>query len=62
MASFNLLNSMQHDERILNLYEDEQDLAADVFKLFNYGVLSAKHREQGLPEPGEDSMPKEPAA
>jgi AcrR family transcriptional regulator len=61
MASFNLLNSMQHDERILNLYEDEQDLAADVFKLFNYGVLSAKHREQGLPRPGEDPIPQEPA-
>jgi AcrR family transcriptional regulator len=58
MASFNLINSMQHDDRILSLYDNVEDLAADVFKLFHYGVLSAKHREQGLPEPGEGSIPQ----
>jgi AcrR family transcriptional regulator len=48
MASFNLLNSMQHDQRIRGLYDDAERLAADVFKLFHYGALSAKHREAGL--------------
>jgi AcrR family transcriptional regulator len=56
MASFNLLNSMQHDQRIRSLYNDAERLAADVFKLFQYGVLSTKHREKGLPEPGDGPM------
>jgi AcrR family transcriptional regulator len=56
MTSFNLLNSMQHDHRILSLYEDNEKLATDVFKLFHYGALSAKHREQDPPEPGEGSL------
>ena len=59
MASFNLLNSMQHDERILSLYDDADELAADVFKLFHYGILSTKHREQGLTEFGEGSVAQE---
>ena len=45
MVAFNLLNSMQHDPMIRSLYEDDEHLAGDVFKLFHYGVLSAKHRE-----------------
>jgi AcrR family transcriptional regulator len=49
MAAFNLLNSMQHDPRIRDLYEDAETLAGDVFKLFHYGALSADHREAGLP-------------
>jgi AcrR family transcriptional regulator len=59
MASFNLLNSMQHDERIRGLYDDAGKLAADVFKLFYYGALSAKHREQGLSEPSDGPMSQE---
>ena len=50
MASFNLLNSMQHDPVIRGLYEDAGTLAGDVFKLFHYGVLTPKHREAGLHE------------
>ena len=50
MAAFNVLNSMQHDPRIRDLYEDAETLAGDVFKLFHYGALSADHREAGLPE------------
>jgi AcrR family transcriptional regulator len=50
MVSFNLLNSMQHDQRIRSLYDDAERLAADVFKLFYYGALSKKHREKGLHE------------
>jgi AcrR family transcriptional regulator len=50
MAAFDLLNSLQHDARIRNLYEDAEALAGDVFKLFYYGALSADHREAGLPE------------
>jgi AcrR family transcriptional regulator len=50
MAAFNLLNSMQHNPKIRSLYEDAETLAGDVFKLFHYGALSAKHREAGLPE------------
>ena len=50
MAAFNLLNSMQYDPRIRDLYEDAETLTGDVFKLFNYGALSTDHREAGLPE------------
>jgi len=50
MAAFNLLNSMQHDPRIRDLYEDAETLAGDVFKLFHYGALSPDHREAGLSE------------
>ncbi|NIM92934.1 MAG: TetR family transcriptional regulator [Anaerolineales bacterium] len=50
MAAFNLLNSMQHDVQIRSLYEDAETLAADVFKLFHFGALSAQHREAGLPK------------
>jgi AcrR family transcriptional regulator len=50
MAAFNILNSIQYDPRIRNLYEDAETLAGDVFKLFNYGALSTDHREAGLPE------------
>jgi AcrR family transcriptional regulator len=50
MASFNLLNTMQHDPGIRALYEDAGTLAGDVFKLFHYGILSTKHREAGLHE------------
>jgi AcrR family transcriptional regulator len=51
MAAFNLLNSMQHNPMIRSLYEDDESLAGDVFKLFHYGALSAKHRGgTGLPE------------
>jgi AcrR family transcriptional regulator len=59
MASFNLLNSMQYDQRIISLYDDAERLAADVFKLFHFGVLSKKHREKGLPEPGDGPMPQD---
>jgi AcrR family transcriptional regulator len=52
MAAFDLLNSMQHDPRIRDLYEDAETLATDVFKLFHYGALSTDHREAGLPETG----------
>ena len=50
MAAFDTLNSMQHDPRVRNLYEDAETLAGDVFKLFYYGALSGEHREAGLPE------------
>jgi AcrR family transcriptional regulator len=50
MAAFDLLNSMQYDRRIRDLYEDAETLAGDVFKLFHYGALSTDHREAGLPE------------
>jgi AcrR family transcriptional regulator len=50
MAAFDVLNSMQYDPRVRALYEDAETLAADVFKLFHYGALSADHREAGLPE------------
>jgi AcrR family transcriptional regulator len=50
MAAFDILNRMQQDPRIRGLYEDAETLAADVFKLFYYGALSANHREAGLPE------------
>jgi AcrR family transcriptional regulator len=50
MAAFDILNSLQHDPRIRDLYEDAEALAGDVFKLFYYGALSADHREAGLPE------------
>lgn len=50
MAAFDLLNRMQYDPRIRGLYGDAESLAADVFKLFYYGALSADHRESGLPE------------
>ena len=52
MAAFDILNSLQQDPRIRGLYEDAETLAADVFKLFYYGALSADHREAGLAEPG----------
>ena len=50
MASYSLLNSMQHDQGIRSLYDDAERLAADVFKLFQFGILSAAHREIGLSE------------
>jgi AcrR family transcriptional regulator len=50
MAAFDLLNSMQYDRRIRDLYEDAETLAGDVFKLFHYGALSTDHREAGLPD------------
>lgn len=50
MAAFEVLNSMQYDPRIRDLYEDAETLARDVFKLFCYGALSTDHREAGLPE------------
>jgi AcrR family transcriptional regulator len=50
MAAFNLLNSMQQDTRIRDLYQDAETLAGDVFKLFHYGALSTDHREAGFPE------------
>jgi AcrR family transcriptional regulator len=49
MAAFDLLNSMQYDRMIRDLYQDAETLARDVFKLFHYGALSANHREAGLP-------------
>jgi AcrR family transcriptional regulator len=52
LAAFDLLNRMHHDPRIRDLYDDTETLAADVFKLFYYGALSADHREAGLPETG----------
>ncbi|MFC2023455.1 TetR/AcrR family transcriptional regulator [Chloroflexota bacterium] len=52
LAAFDTLNTMHHDPRIRDLYEDTETLAADVFKLFYYGALSADHREAGLPEKG----------
>jgi AcrR family transcriptional regulator len=50
MAAFEMLNSMQYDTRIRNLYVDAKTLAGDIFKLFNYGALSSVHRETSLPE------------
>jgi AcrR family transcriptional regulator len=52
MAAFDLLNSMQYDRRIRDLYQDAETLAGDVFKLFHYGALATAHREAGLPETG----------
>jgi AcrR family transcriptional regulator len=52
MAAFSVLNSIQYDPRIRDLYEDAETLAGDVFKLFNYGALATDHREAGLPETG----------
>jgi AcrR family transcriptional regulator len=52
MTAFDLLNSMQYDRRIRDLYEDAETLAGDVFKLFHYGALSTDHREAVLPETG----------
>ncbi len=59
MAAFNLLNSMQSDPYIRSLYEDAETLAGDVFKLFHFGVLSTVHREAGLPETDDVSIPKD---
>lgn len=59
MAAFNVLNSLQYDPRIRDLYEDAGTLAADVFKLFHYGALSTDHREAGLPKTGAGSMEKD---
>jgi AcrR family transcriptional regulator len=56
MASFEILNNMQYDTRIRNLYVDAKTLAGDIFKLFNYGALSAIHREADLPETGADDL------
>ena len=56
MAAFDLLNSMQYDRRIRDLYEDAETLAVDVFKLFHYGALSTDHREAGLPETDADPI------
>jgi AcrR family transcriptional regulator len=52
MAAFDRLNSLQYDPRIRDLYEDAETLAGDVFKLFYFGALSARHREAGLGEIG----------
>jgi AcrR family transcriptional regulator len=52
MAAFDLLNSMQYDPRIRNLYTDAETLAGDVFKLFYYGALSADQRDAGLSQAG----------
>jgi AcrR family transcriptional regulator len=49
LAAFEILNNMQYDVRIRNLYVDAKTLAGDIFKLFNYGALSSVHRETGLP-------------
>jgi AcrR family transcriptional regulator len=59
MTAFDLLNSMQYDQRIRDLYEDAETLAGDVFKLFHYGALSADHREAGLPETGAGPISKD---
>jgi hypothetical protein len=56
MAAFDLLNSMQYDRRIRDLYEDAETLAVDVFKLFHYGALSTDHREAGLPDTDADPI------
>ncbi len=50
MTAFDLLNSMQYDQRIRDLYENAETLAGDVFKLYHYGALSTDHREACLPE------------
>ena len=50
MAAFDILNSMQYDPRIRDLYEDAETLAGDVFKLFYFGALATDHRQAGLPE------------
>ena len=57
MTSFNLLNSMQHDQSIRELYDDAESLAGDVFKLFHYGALSNKHRRNDFPEKTGGSQP-----
>lgn len=59
MAAFDLLNSMQYDRRIRDLYRDAESLAEDVFKLFHYGALSADHRQAGLPRTGAGSGAEE---
>ena len=59
MASFNLLNSMQHDPKIRGLYQDAETLAVDVFKLFHYGALAPEEREVGLPETDVDPNVKD---
>jgi AcrR family transcriptional regulator len=56
MAAFEILNSLQYDPRIRDLYEDAETLAGDVFKLFCYGALSTGHREAGLPESDADPI------
>ena len=48
MTAYDLLNSMQYDPRIRDLYDDAETLAEDVFKLFYFGALSAGHREAAL--------------
>lgn len=55
LVAFDILNSIQYEPRIRNLYENAETLAGDVFKLFYYGALSADHREVGLP--GTDASP-----
>ena len=61
MAAFDVLNSMQYDARIRDLYGDAKALAGDVFKLFHYGALSAEQREAGLPETGAGPGAEEPS-
>jgi AcrR family transcriptional regulator len=61
MAAFDVLNGMQYDARIRDLYEDAEALAGDVFKLFYYGALSAEQREAGLPETGAGPGAEEPS-
>lgn len=56
LAAFDLLNTMHHNPRVRDLYEDTETLAVDIFKLFYYGALSADHREAGLPETGTGSI------
>jgi AcrR family transcriptional regulator len=50
LAAYEILNSLQYDPRIRDLYENAETLAGDVFKLFCYGALSTERREAGLPE------------
>lgn len=45
MAAFEVLNGLQHDPRVRDLYEDAETLAGDVFKLFYYGALSPELRQ-----------------
>jgi AcrR family transcriptional regulator len=59
MAAFDILNSMQYDPRIRDLYEDAETLAGDVFKLFYFGALSTDRREAGLPEAGAEPSAKD---
>jgi AcrR family transcriptional regulator len=50
LAGFDMLNRLQHDPRFRTSYENPEELAGDVFKLFYFGALSSQHREAGLTE------------